>query len=330
MFPPMSLFRVFPLSPKRARRVLFAAFVGAAISRQVAAPADGAGIEYTRVTVIGTTDLHGHIYPVDYYTNRPAQLGLAKVATLVADARLGAPKLILIDSGDTIQGTPLEYYHNRVENAPPDPMMLAMNALHYDAMAVGNHDYNFGIQVREKARHEAAFPWLSANTYKAGTDENAFQPYLMKEVNGVRVGVLGLTTPAIPSWENAPNYAGLEFRDPVAEAKKWAGILRTRERADVVVVAMHMGLELDLATGEAPPLQLANENAGIAVARDAPGIDLILLGHTHRDVPSVTIHGVLLTQAGRWGDRIARADLFLKRPWVENGGCGRSRPRPFR
>jgi len=245
--------------------------------------------------------------------------GLAKIATLLDTLRLEAPHLILLDSGDTIQGTPMEYYHNRIDNAPPDPMMLAMNALHYDAMAVGNHDYNYGLQVQAKAKGEAHFPWLSANTYKAGTDENRFQPYLVKEVDGVRVGILGLTTPDIPYWENVPNYAGIEFRDPVAEAKKWVQILRNRERVDVVVVAMHMGLERDLATGEMPPSQLPNENLGVAIAEEVPGIDLILLGHTHRELSSLTINGVLLAQADLWGERLVRADLYLKRsaggPW---------------
>jgi len=296
-------------------RVLAGAFLGAIVLVSPggrAAPAD-AGTEFTQVTILGTTDLHGHIYPVDYYTNRPAQLGLAKVATLIATARLGAPNLLLLDSGDTIQGTPLEYYHNRIDNAPPDPMMQAMNYLHYDAMAVGNHDFNYGLAVQIKAHGEAAFPWLSANTYQAGTDVNAYQPYIIKVVNGVRVGVLGLTTPDIPDWEDVPNYAGLEFRPPVAEAKKWVSILRTRERADVVVVAMHMGLERDLAT-DAPLIQLPHENSAMAIAEEVPGIDLILMGHTHRPVPSLTINGVLLTQADFWGHYLARADLYLKRP----------------
>ena len=100
-------------------------------------------------------------------------------------------------------------------------MMLVMNALHYDAMAVGNHEYNFGLKVLEKARSEAQFPWLSANTYEKGTERTHFTPYLVKEIAGVRIGVLGLTTPGIPNWDNAQNYEGLELREPVSEAKKW-------------------------------------------------------------------------------------------------------------
>lgn len=271
------------------------------------------------VVILSTTDMHGRIFPVDYYTNKYDNVGIAKVATLVKEARKTDPDLLLLDSGDTIQGTPLEYIHNRKNNTPPDPMMLSMSALRYDAMAVGNHEYNFGLQVVEKARSEARFPWLSANTYDKGTDKTHYQPYLVKEVQGVRVGILGLTTPGIPSWENPPNYAGLEFHETVSEAKKWVPTLREREKVDVVVIAMHMGLEEDLRTGIPSPSQVPNENAAVAIARQVPGVDVILMGHTHRDVPDLIFNGVLLTQANRWASHVARVDLYLEK----NEGSGR-------
>ena len=264
------------------------------------------------LTVLSTTDLHGNLLPVDYYTGTADARGLAKVATLVRHARAENPSgTLLLDSGDVIQGSPLEYVHNTIDNAPPDPMMRAMSLLGFDAMAVGNHDYNYGLKVLEKARKEAAFPWLSANTYRAGTNETAYAPYLVKVVNGVRVGILGLTTGGIPSWENAVNYAGLEFREPVGEAKRWVGVLRARERVDVVIVAMHMGMEADLRTGIPTPGQVPNENAAIAIATEVPGIDLILMGHTHRDVPAAVVNGTLIAQANLWGRHLARVDLYL-------------------
>lgn len=265
-----------------------------------------------QIVILGTTDLHGNLYPTDYYTNKPDNRGLAKIATMVRQIRKDNANVMLIDSGDTIQGTPLEYYHNKKNNAPPDPMMLAMNELQYDSMTVGNHEYNFGLPVLEKARREAKFPWLSANTYDQGTSHTHYQPYIVKEFAGVRVAVLGLTTPGIPNWENVPNYAGLEFRDPLTEAKKWVPILHDKEHADVVVVAMHMGLEEDLPTGELNPGQVPNENEAIAIARQVPGIDLIFMGHTHRDVPSLVINGVQLVQADYWGRHLARVDLYLE------------------
>ena len=121
------------------------------------------------ITVLATTDLHGNLYPVDYGTGRPANRGLAKIATLVRAAEAENPNHLLIDCGDTDQGIaarirltdrrPLRRHRRRI-----DPMMLAMNRLGYDAMAVGNHEYNFGRKNFDKARSEAAFPWLSANT----------------------------------------------------------------------------------------------------------------------------------------------------------------------
>jgi 2',3'-cyclic-nucleotide 2'-phosphodiesterase/3'-nucleotidase len=266
-----------------------------------------------QVTILQTTDTHGHIYPIDYYTNKPDMNGLAKAATLIKQARKENPNLLLLDSGDTIQGTPLAYYHNKKNNAPPDPMMLVMSHLKYDAMAVGNHEYNFGLKVLEKARSEAQFPWLSSNTYRKGTDETYHNPYIVREVNGVRVGILGLTTPGIPNWENPENFAGLEFRETVAEAKKWVSVLRGKERVDLVVISMHMGIEEDLKTGEINPGQVPNENAAVAIAKQVPGVDCILMGHTHREVPAVFINNVLLTQADKYADRLARVDVYLEK-----------------
>jgi 2',3'-cyclic-nucleotide 2'-phosphodiesterase/3'-nucleotidase len=265
------------------------------------------------IVILSTTDMHGRIFPIDYYTNKYDNVGIAKVATLVNEARKNDPDLLLLDSGDTIQGTPLEYFHNKRNNTPPDPMMLTMNTLHYDAMAVGNHEYNFGLQVLNKARSEAKFPWLSANTYDQGTDKTHYPPYIIKEVQGVRIGILGLTTPGIPNWENPPNYAGLEFHETVSEAKKWVPVLRDKEKADVVVIAMHMGIEEDLRTGITNPSSVPNENAAVAIARQVPGVDVILMGHTHREITDLIVNGVLLTQANRWASHVARVDLYLDR-----------------
>lgn len=269
--------------------------------------------ERVQITILGTTDLHGNINPIDYYTNKADNRGLAKVATLIKRLRKEQPNVVLIDSGDTIQGTPLESYHGRKNNAPADPMMLAMNALQFDAMAVGNHEYNFGLKVLEKARSEAKFPWLSGNTYETATGKTHYQPYFVKQLAGVRVGILGLTTPGIPNWDNPPNYAGLSFHDPVAEARKWVSIMRARERVDIVIVAMHMGLGEDLRTGEKNPGQVAHENEAVTIAKTVPGIDVIFMGHTHREIPSLFINGVLLTQANYWGRHLARADVYLEK-----------------
>ena len=266
-----------------------------------------------QITILGTTDLHGNINPIDYYTNKPDNRGFAKVATLIKRVRREHPNVLLVDSGDTIQGSPLASFHSRKNNQPPNPMMLVMSSLNYDAMAVGNHEYNFGLKVLEKARREANFPWLSANTYDKSTGKTHYKPYIIKEVAGVRVGILGLTTPGVPTWDNPVNYAGLEFHEPVSEARKWVPVMRNDEKADVVVIAMHMGLGEDLRTGEVSPGQVPHENEAVSIAKEVPGVDVIFMGHTHREVPSLYINGVLLTQANHWGRHLARADVYLQK-----------------
>ncbi len=292
---------------------------GAFLALVVVFPAWVVGAERVQVTVLATTDMHGNIMPVDYFTNRPADRGLARVATLIADARKSAPDALLIDCGDTIQGSPMAYYFARKNSRIANPMMVAMNALGYEAMTIGNHEFNFGLSVLEKARRESDFPWLSANTYQThSNDKHLYTPYIIKEVAGVRIAILGLTTPAIPNWEEPANYAGHEFRDPVSEAKKWVAHLRGKERADVVVAAVHMGLEVDLRTGRAGLWNIPGENTSVAIAEQVPGIDVMFMGHTHREVSGLVINSVLLVQAGRWGDGLARADLYLDP--VDGGG----------
>jgi len=280
------------------------------------------------VTIVSTTDLHGNIYPIDYNTNSPDGRGLARVQTVVKQLRKEDPDLLLLDSGDTIQGTPLTFHHSKIDNAPPDPMMAVMSAMDYSAMAVGNHEYEFGLNVLNKARRESRFLWLSANTYKKNSEESYFEPYFAKTINGVRVGVIGLTTPAMPSIDDpARYYSVIDVRDPVAEAKLWAELLRRNEQCDVIIVLMHMGLEADLQTGEPNPGQMPNENAAIAIAQQVPGIDVILMGHTHKEIPSLYINGVLLIQPDKWGRSLARADVYLEkspRGWQVVAKSGRT------
>src|SRR6266404_9190290 len=157
--------------------------------------------ERVRLTVLATTDMHGNLFPVDYYNDdKPANRGLVKLATLIRAARAANPNNLLVDCGDTIQGTPLEYVYQtfvRTGHLPVkltfpgepfqhDPMMLAMNALGYDAMVLGNHEFNYGLKNLDRARSDAHFPWLSANTELASGEGKPFARYLLKTVAGVK------------------------------------------------------------------------------------------------------------------------------------------------
>ncbi|MBI3405809.1 MAG: 5'-nucleotidase C-terminal domain-containing protein [Acidobacteria bacterium] len=270
------------------------------------------------ITLLGTTDLHGNLFPIDYYSNQPANRGLAKIATLVKRVRAEQPNTLLLDSGDTIQGTPLAYYFARKDTTHPNPIIAAMNALHYDAAAVGNHEFNFGLEVLWKAQREARFPMLAANIETArSSGAKPFGRFLIKNVAGVRVGIVGFITPGVPRWEIPDHYRGYTFHRIVDSARKV--IPEVRQRADLVVVIAHSGFERDpdrpaaAGSAQANPEDVPDENAMVALAEQVPGIDVILFGHTHSEVSEKFIGGVLLAQARNWGQSLARADVVLER-----------------
>ncbi len=274
--------------------------------------------ERVKITLLATTDLHGHVYPVDYFAKRPADDGLAKIQTLVRQARTADPELLLLDCGDTIQGTPLAYHQIRFAPSAGHPTIEAMNRMGYVSMTVGNHEFNFGREVLAKTCSESRFPWLAANIVRKADGRPAFLPYLIKEVKGVRVAILGISTPGMPYWESPETIADLDFLNPIETAARYVALLRSQEHADVVIVAAHMGLDEDLSEAPSPgQASIPFENTCIAIARDVPGIDLIFMGHTHREVPSLVIGHTLLSQPGRWGNRLSKAEIYLERAAAE-------------
>ncbi|HEX7613871.1 MAG TPA: bifunctional UDP-sugar hydrolase/5'-nucleotidase [Thermoanaerobaculia bacterium] len=290
-------------SSRRLRSV-----VGAALLSLLAV-APVAGAERVTVTILQTADLHGHLLPWDYQRAQPADEGLARVASRIAAIRKETPNVLLLDAGDTIQGTPIEFLHAKNPSKGRDPMAEAMSTLGYDAMSVGNHEFNFGLAVLRKAQKESSFPWLSSNTRNVSDGSAAFPEYLVKTVAGIRIGILGLTTPNIPNWEPARNRPGLRWEDPVEAAARLVPVLRGKERCDFVVALIHSGAEVDLVTGV--PDGTDDENRVVALSK-VPGIDLLLTGHTHRRIPLTRLNGVPMIQPGRWGDVLARVDVTFE------------------
>lgn len=276
------------------------------------------------ISVMATTDLHGNIDPVDYYTDLPAARGLAKIASLVRDVRAENPNNLLIDCGDTIEGSPLEsVYQTMVATgkpplalAPPsppldgDPMMLVMNRLGYAAMTVGNHEFNFGLRNLQKARQTATFPWISANIHSERSGpQRPFAPYVVKLVGGVKVAVIGVTTPSVPTWEKPENVGPYRFEGAVAAIERTIATLRRKERPDLVLVAAHSGLGRDLKTGA--PLG-PEENQVYEIATRVPRLDAIVFGHSHQELPDTRVGDVLLIQPKNGGASLARMDFVLE------------------
>jgi len=269
-----------------------------------------------QLTILHTSDLHGNIFPINYATNQPYYVGLGKVSTILKNTLAENPATIILDTGDLIQGTPLEYYHAKIDNTPADPMVLVMNHMGYKATVIGNHEFNYGMNVLEKAISEADFPFLSANIVKKGTDEPFFKPYILFNVISgddiITVAYLGLTTKYIPNWEEPKHIEMLDFLDPVEVAKKYVPMLN--DVADVVIVGYHGGLERDPETGE-PTEELTGENQGYQLLKEVPGIDVLLTGHQHRTIATI-VDEVVISQPSNWGKVVNRIDLTLE---LKNG-----------
>ncbi|AYL35543.1 bifunctional metallophosphatase/5'-nucleotidase [Streptomyces fungicidicus] len=312
------------------------ALAGAAAPAAEAAGAAGAGrggkpVKRYALTVMGTTDLHGHVFNWDYfkdaeYTDTAGNAqGLARVSTLVDRVRAekGRRNTLLLDAGDTIQGTPLTYYFAKVdpitaEGGPVHPMAQAMNAIGYDAVALGNHEFNYGIETLRKFEEQCDFPLLGANALDAKTLKPAFPPYFVKtfHVKGgppVKVAVLGLTNPGIAIWDKAYVQGKLTFPGLEEQAAKWVPKLRSMG-ADVVVVSAHSGSSGTSSYGDQLPYV---ENAAANVARQVPGIDAILVGHAHQEIAELRVvndttgREVVLSEPLCYAERLTLFDFEL-------------------
>lgn len=255
--------------------------------------------EERTIVILGTSDLHGNVDNYDYFTDSAptgsSQRGLTKIWTYAQGVLATNPYTILIDNGDTIQGNPLAYYYNVLDTSVTNPLAAAMNHMGYVAATVGNHEFNYGPAVFNKYQDEADFPLLSANV--TGCRDYTFQPYVIKDVGGVQVGILGLTPPAVMHWERPENIVDCVFGDAMVAANKYVPEMRAAG-ADVIVVAAHTGEDETYGYGR-------DENFVKYLANEVPGIDVILAGHAHANIAGKLINGVLVTEPYYWGRNLS-------------------------
>ncbi|MFG2112613.1 bifunctional metallophosphatase/5'-nucleotidase [Streptomyces sp. NPDC048718] len=296
-------------------------------------------------TVMGTTDLHGNVFNWDYFTDHEFDdkahndVGLAKISTLVNQVRAekGRRNTLLIDAGDTIQGTQLAYYYAKIDpitkkGGPVHPMAVAMNKIGYDAVALGNHEFNYGIPVLRAFQEQCDFPLLGANALDAKTLRPAFPPYSMHTLptpqgRDVKIAVLGLTNPGIALWDKANVSGKMVFPGLEEQAAVWVPKLRSMG-ADVVIVSAHSGSNGTSSWGDQLPYV---ENAAALVAEQVPGIDAILVGHAHAEIPEYRVKNketgkdVVLSEPAKWGQRLTLFDfevVWEKGSWiVEKAGA---------
>ncbi|MBB2986933.1 bifunctional metallophosphatase/5'-nucleotidase [Terracoccus luteus] len=303
-------------------------------------PNRSARTDVARITVLGTTDLHGNVYNWDYFKNAPYSdsagnnIGIAKAATIIKTVRsvVGAGTCVTLDAGDTIQGTPLAYYFAKIDpitQGATHPMAAAMNKVGYDAAALGNHEYNYGLDTLRAFEKQLNFPLLSANSVDWHTRAPVFEPWVIKTVQitgrkPIRVGILGLVTPGVAIWDKANVEGKVRFPGIVEQARKFVPKLR-QAGADVVIVSCHSGADTSSSYGNALPWP---ENASTLLAEQVQGIDAILVGHAHKEIPqrfvtnTKTGRQVLLSEPLYWGMRVTEMsiDLELRRgAWKVTG-----------
>ncbi|MFB4158931.1 bifunctional 2',3'-cyclic-nucleotide 2'-phosphodiesterase/3'-nucleotidase [Geomicrobium sp. JSM 1781026] len=280
----------------------------------------------TTLSILGTTDIHAHLMPYDYMNDEEDQtIGLSKVHTLVEEAREEFEHTMLIDNGDTIQGSILGDMPAQIEPLEEDEthiIMDAMNEMNYDAAALGNHEFNFGLDFLDETIADADFPWLSANVVEPGTEDPVYEPYTIveKDIDGeaISVGFIGLVPPQIMNWDAAHLEGEVETLEIADAAQTFVPEMKD-EGADLIIAIAHSGID----DSDNP-----SENAAIPLS-EIDGIDGMLLGHQHNHFPSEdydgveavdvdagTINDVPAVMPGSWGSHLGFLNFDLT---VEDG-----------
>ena len=242
-----------------------------------------------RFKVIETSDVHGHFFPYDFMEKKSIKGTLVRANTYIKKERerYGQDHLLLIDNGDILQGQPCVYWSNYVMPENENLAARVINYMQYDAETVGNHDIEPGHAVYDKWIREVRCPLLGANvvfsnrnsmTSKASKANvyTGLQPYSIHYVDGVKIAIIGMLTPAIPNWLAENVWKGMEFEEMVGCARKWMKHIKEMEKPDLVFGLFHSGMDGGIKTDS------YEENATAAVAREVPGFDIIFFGHDHQ------------------------------------------------
>src|SRR6266545_2639398 len=261
------------------------------------------------IVIVATTDVHGRVFGWDYVRDAAAPGGLSRAATALETLRARYPgNVVLVDAGDLLQGNPFATYYGRYDKRQPQPVVDALNALQYDVVTPGNHDFDFGVDFLRRAASEATYRYVSANV-----DDSAGGPLFPRMVilprGAVKVGITGFTTPGTMLWDRAQLAAARVRVRRIAGAAPAALARLEGEGADVKIVLIHSGFGESSydTTGVGP------ENDAAALAAVNPKPDIVIVGHTHREIRDTVINGVHFVQPKNWVQNIAVVHVSLAR-----------------
>ena len=261
------------------------------------------------VVVVATTDVHGHATDWDYIANQPFAGGLSRVATVVDSIKSRYPgQVVVVDAGDMIQGDPFATYFGRIAPRDPNPVIEAMNLTGYDVATPGNHEFDWGLATMRKIIAGAAFPYVSGNIYSLPADTLLYPAYVVLQRQGVRVGVTGFTTPGTMVW-NRDHLRGKLRIDRIPAAAARTMDLLKRE-TDLAIVLMHSGMS---GGGSYDTTGIGMENAAGALATLPAPPDLVVVGHTHREMRDSVLNGVHFVQPRPYGVSVSVTHVHLLR-----------------
>ena len=261
------------------------------------------------ISLLHTTDLHGHILPTSDYAGNPDLGGLARCVTQIRKWRRENPNSLLIDVGDVYQGTDVGL------RTKGELMIDLFNHLKYDAWIIGNHEFDWGVEVFTNAVARSTMPVLAANMEIEGATAGEYRdarhpfakirPYILKEIAGIKIAIIGVTTPGMPFWFRPEFTRGFDFHYPVEPVRRVIAWVKS-ERADAIVLSGHMGLKPRTGGDD-----FANNVT--VLTSEFSEVAAFIAGHTHQPVPSRIVNGVLLTQADHFGIHVGRVDLIFDR-----------------
>ncbi|MBU3136122.1 5'-nucleotidase C-terminal domain-containing protein [Clostridium gasigenes] len=269
--------------------------------------------EIVNIQLIATSDFHGRFYPYDYAQNKEDKSGsLAQIATVVKEYRSKNPNTIVVDAGDTIQENSAEIFFksNPEYKLEGNPMIKAFNEIGYDSVTLGNHEFNGGIDKLKEAYGTANAKVLSANVYEKDGKTRMYGNYTIVEKGGVKVAILGITTPNITRWDEE-NLNGYKVTNPIDEAKAAIKEIKDGNKADVIIATVHMseGDEYDV-----------HGSGVVNLLKDVQGLDFVVAGHGHKIVDDTTVNtdnpgkfnvynGVKMIENDARGKTIGKVDI---------------------
>ena len=253
------------------------------------------------IKLLGTSDVHGRIVPWSYGADVEDKSGsYAQIATYVKDVRKNNKNVVLVDVGDAIQDNQVDVFAKDKKYYKDHPIPKVLNEMNYDIFVLGNHEFNFGMKALDEILKDIKAKKLTANFYHKKNDKRYIDATTIIEKDGVKLGIIGLSTPMSAKFEeDTGNLKDMKFTSPTEEARTQVEKLKAKG-VDAIIAVTHMGIDNE---NNIPDTGMRD------VINAVDGIDVVIAGHMHKDVPSETIKNTLITEPHRYGTVVSEVDL---------------------